>query len=76
MHGETVKQTIYFVIFLHKTHKHKWSNSPALYTRHFNLGYYTALREERRLRVFENWVSRKIFGPKMDEVERGVEKTT
>jgi hypothetical protein len=26
------------------------------------------LREERRLRVFENSVSRRIFGPKMDEV--------
>jgi hypothetical protein len=27
-----------------------------------------ALREERRLRVFENRVLRKIFGPKWDEV--------
>jgi len=27
-----------------------------------------ALREERRLRVFENRVLRKIFGPKRDEV--------
>jgi hypothetical protein len=26
------------------------------------------LREERRLRVFENTVLRKIFGPKRDEV--------
>jgi hypothetical protein len=26
------------------------------------------LREERRLRVFENRVMRKIFGPKRDEV--------
>jgi hypothetical protein len=26
------------------------------------------LREERRLRVFENRVLRKIFGPKRDEV--------
>ena len=26
------------------------------------------LREERRLRVFENRVSRRIFGPKRDEV--------
>jgi len=26
------------------------------------------LREKRRLRVFENWVLRKIFGPKRDEV--------
>ena len=26
------------------------------------------LREERRLRVFENRVLRKVFGPKMDEV--------
>jgi hypothetical protein len=27
-----------------------------------------ALREERRLRVFENRVLRRIFGPKRDEV--------
>jgi hypothetical protein len=26
------------------------------------------LREEHRLRVFENWVLRKIFGPMRDEV--------
>jgi hypothetical protein len=26
------------------------------------------LREERRLRVFENWVMRRIFRPKRDEV--------
>ena len=26
------------------------------------------LREERRLRAFENWVLRRIFGPKRDEV--------
>jgi hypothetical protein len=29
------------------------------------------LREERRLRVFENRVLRKIFGPKRDEVIGG-----
>jgi len=34
------------------------------------------LREERRLRVFENRVLRRIFGPKRDEVTGGVEKTT
>jgi hypothetical protein len=33
------------------------------------------LREECRLRVFENKVLRRIFGPKRGEV-RGVEKTT
>ena len=33
------------------------------------------LREERRLRVFENWVLRRIFGPKRGEI-MGVEKTT
>jgi hypothetical protein len=32
------------------------------------------LREEHRLRVFENRVLRRIFGPKRDEVTR-VEKT-
>jgi hypothetical protein len=32
------------------------------------------LREERRLRVFENRVLRRIFGPKRDEV--AVEKAT
>ena len=26
------------------------------------------LREERRLRLFQNWVLRRIFGPKRDEV--------
>jgi hypothetical protein len=26
------------------------------------------LKEERRLSVFENWVLRRIFGPKRDEV--------
>ena len=33
------------------------------------------LREEHRLKVFENRVLRRIFGPKKDEVT-GVEKTT
>jgi len=33
------------------------------------------LSEERRLRVFENRVLRRIFGPKRDEVT-GIEKTT
>jgi hypothetical protein len=28
------------------------------------------LKEERRLRVFENWALRRIFGPKRDEVKR------
>jgi hypothetical protein len=32
------------------------------------------LREEHRLRVFENRVLRRIFGPRRDEVT-GVEKT-
>jgi hypothetical protein len=26
------------------------------------------MRETRKLRVFENWVLRRIFGPKRDEV--------
>jgi hypothetical protein len=26
------------------------------------------LREEHKLRMFENWVLRRIFGPKRDEV--------
>jgi hypothetical protein len=34
------------------------------------------LREERRLWVFENKVLRRIFGPKREEVKKGVEKTT
>jgi len=34
------------------------------------------LREERRLKVFENRVLRRIFGLKRDEVTRGMEKTT
>jgi hypothetical protein len=32
------------------------------------------LREEHRLRVFENKVLRRIFGPKMDEVTGGWRK--
>ena len=32
------------------------------------------LREERRLRVCEIGVLRKVFGPKRDEVTRGMEK--
>jgi hypothetical protein len=33
-----------------------------------------ALRDEHRLRVFENRVVRRIFGPKQDEVTRGWRK--
>jgi hypothetical protein len=32
------------------------------------------LREDHRLRVFENWVLRRIFGPKRDEVTGGWRK--
>ena len=34
------------------------------------------LREERRLRVFENRVLRRVFGPKRDEVTGEYEKIT
>ena len=34
------------------------------------------LREKHGLRVFENRVLRGIFGPKGDEITRGMEKTT
>ena len=30
------------------------------------------LREERKLRVFENMVLRRIYGPRRDEVMRGL----
>ena len=33
-------------------------------------------REERRLRVFENGMLRRILGPRKDKVTRGMEKTT
>ena len=33
-----------------------------------------ALREKRRLRMFENGVLRRIFGPKRDEVTRELRK--
>jgi len=32
------------------------------------------LREERKLRVFENMVLRRIFGPRRDEVDGGMEE--
>ena len=32
------------------------------------------LREERRLRVFENRVLRRVFGTEREEVKRGLEK--
>jgi hypothetical protein len=34
----------------------------------YGRGTSLTLREERRLRVFENRVLRRIFGPKMDEI--------
>jgi len=34
------------------------------------------LREERRLRVFENRVLRRVFGPKVGRDNRGMEKIT
>ena len=34
------------------------------------------LREKCRLRLFENRVLMKIFGPKRDEVTKGVEETS
>jgi hypothetical protein len=36
--------------------------------------WYLTLREEHRLRVFENRVLRRIFGPKRDEVTGGWRK--
>jgi len=36
--------------------------------RNFVLMYLRTLREERKLRVFENMVLRRIFGPRRDEV--------
>jgi hypothetical protein len=34
------------------------------------------VREKRRLRVFENRVLRRVFGPKRGRGNRGVEKTS
>jgi hypothetical protein len=34
------------------------------------------MREECKLRVFKNWVLRRIFGPKTDKVTRDTDKTT
>jgi hypothetical protein len=36
--------------------------------------WYLTIREERRLRVFENRVLRRIFGPKRDVVTGGWRK--
>jgi len=33
------------------------------------------LREERKMRVFENMVLRRIFGPRRDEVTGGMEES-
>jgi hypothetical protein len=33
------------------------------------------MREEYRLRMFDNRVLRKILGPKRDKIKEGVEKT-
>jgi len=34
------------------------------------------LKEEHKLKVFENWVLRRIFGPQTNKGAWGVEKTT
>jgi len=39
----------------------------------FNMCKRLALREERKLRVFENKVLRRIFGSRRDEVTGGME---
>jgi hypothetical protein len=36
---------------------------------------FLTFREEHRLRVFENSVMRRIFGPKRDECDRRLEKS-
>jgi hypothetical protein len=36
--------------------------------------WFLTLREEHRQTVFENWVLRRIFGPKRDEVTGGQRK--
>jgi len=33
------------------------------------------LREEKKLRAFENMVLRRIFGPRRDEITGGMEET-
>jgi hypothetical protein len=38
------------------------------YISHVQFILYSTLREEHRLRMFENWVLRRIFRPKRDEV--------
>jgi hypothetical protein len=40
----------------------------AIVSTFLSVHYFTTLREEHRLRVFENRVVRKIFGPKRDEM--------
>jgi hypothetical protein len=32
--------------------------------------FFLSIREEHRLRVFENWVLRRIFAPKQEKVTR------
>ena len=39
-----------------------------IYVHYFTKNWSLTLRDERRLRVFENRVLRRVFGPKRDEV--------
>ena len=38
-----------------------------VYIRYMTLKHDLTLREERRLRVFENWILKRMFGPKKNE---------
>ena len=57
------------LLALHRTQSYgrQFNRTPSVYTSGSHTCFFL-LREERRLRVFENRVLRRVFGPKRDEV--------
>ena len=70
-HGVTTQTTRAFV-----TYDSRMINYIYIYIYYWFETWSLTMREECRLWVFERRVLRRIFGPKRDEVKRGVEKTT
>jgi hypothetical protein len=60
----------------HKIHKHTWTSPERKTQSDWSLleTWSSVLREEHRLKVFENRMLRSIFGPKRDEETGGWRK--